>query len=182
MAGKSARKTRPYNCSADDRQKCPQLDDAVAPGELGFWKEFGQQAVFRRSENSGLATGKKYRHKQQRYRGLGIRMKTQQREYGKNHDRNLENLCADRDRTLAEAVREIAAGHGKQNEWRGKERADQKDEMVFLFGIKMKRKNQVDEKILEAILIERALKLRDDQTPEAKAPAACPFGHVCVSV
>jgi len=42
---------------------------------LGFWKEFGQQAVFRRSENSGLATGKKYRHKQQRYRGLGIRMK-----------------------------------------------------------------------------------------------------------
>src|SRR5438128_1987081 len=151
----------------DDGQKRSKFDDAVSPRKPRFGQKLGQQSILGGTKDCRLAACKKNGHKEKRDRRCSMRMKPQKCGYGKNHYHDLENLCADGHRSFAEAIGQISASHRKQDERHGKEGRNQKNQMVFLFCIQMKGKNQVDEKIFQAVLVKRTLKLRDDQTPEA---------------
>src|SRR5262252_7639634 len=98
-------------------------------------------------------------------------MKTKQYDRRECDDRNLKILRPDCYGSLAVLVREISAQHRKQNERCGKKHADPQNQVVFLFGSEVERQNQVNNEILQPVLIERALELRNDQAPESKAPA-----------
>ena len=97
-------------------------------------------------------------------------METEQAEDQENKHRDLKEFCADGNGALAKAVGEEPAGHGEKDKRDGEKSADEENQSVFTLRTKVKRKNQVDDKVLEAVLAEGSLKLCGDEAPEAKAP------------
>ncbi len=68
------------------------------------------------------------------------------------------------------AIGEIAAGHGKKQEGYGEQNTDQKNTEVF-FGLSgVLPEDQKNNEKLQAVVVERALKLGDDQAPKAATP------------
>ncbi len=98
---------------------------------------------------------------------------------GKKSHANLKKFCADRDRAFAVAVGKISACQRKQNKRNRKERAHQQDEAVAHLGSEIAFDDQVDDEELQAVIVERALKLRDDQAPESEPPVRRRSGWRC---
>src|ERR1700733_6875271 len=83
------------------------------------------------------------------------------------HDENFKNFYADGHRAFAEAVGKKTAGHGKNDERQGKQRADDADQLVAFFAGEIHSRNDGNGEPLERVVAERALELRDDERPEA---------------
>src|SRR5581483_4845761 len=111
--------------AGDDGKKRPQLDDAVAPGEMRLGQELRQEAVFGRAEDGCLRAREENRRKKKWNGGLRVPMEAKQRGDGEEKDRDLEKFRTDSNGSLAEAVREISAGHRKEDERHGEERSEE---------------------------------------------------------
>ncbi len=96
---------------------------------------------------------------------------------GEEHYRNFEDFGPDGDCALAESVGEIAAGHGKENEGKGEEGADEEDFGFFFVGGEIRADDEEDHQVFQGVVVEGALKLRGDQAPEAETPGTRWFAH-----
>ncbi len=155
--------SREHHCG-DGRNKCAEFNDAVSPGEFVFREQFRQESVLGRAEQRPL------RADQKNGGGLHRQIPGGERGNGKKPHANLKKFCADGDAALAVAVGKISAGQRKQNERNGKQRADQQNETIAHIRREIAFDDQVDDQKLQAVIVERALKLRDDQAPEAEPP------------
>ena len=129
-----------------------------------FGQQFRQQSVFRWPEERAV-------HAHEQHAAHGHRQIVQQKpSEHENHHADLKQLHADGDRAFAEAVGQITARHREQDERRGEQDAQQRDNRLAL--PRRCRHAQTDEgdQRLERVVAERALKLRDDQTPETAVP------------
>src|SRR5215470_8912105 len=132
--------------AGDDRQKCSQLDYAVAPGQPFFRQQLRKQSILRRSEDRRLNRNNEQDQKGQR------KMLEQQRrmlpkingalqilllmrresEDGHHHHHDLDQLGSDRDPALAEAVGKISAGHAENDQSHEEQAGNQRDQGVAL--------------------------------------------------
>ena len=88
----------------------------------------------------------------------------------KSIDADFHPFRADGHRALAEAVGEKSAGHGKQDEGQGKERADDQHQPVARSRAGQAHvHDEVNHQEFQGIVVEGALELRDHQAPEAAA-------------
>src|ERR1700690_2218420 len=104
-----------------------------------------------------------------------MKRKTRNRE---EHHADFKYLGPDGDRALAEAIGEVAASHGKQDEGKREERADEQDLGLFFIGRKIGADDEVENQVFQSVVVKRALKLRRDQIPEAETPEAGNVVHV----
>lgn len=148
----------------DHRDESSQLDDSVSPGQSLRGQQLRQQSIFRRPENRRLRARQKYRGHLQRQISRG------KRRHRQPHHADLEHLRPDRHASFAETVREIPAGHRKQNEWRGKQKTDDRHKPVAILLGEIHGQDQEDDELFQAVLIERTLKLRGNQAPKAQPP------------
>ena len=148
----------------DRRNKRAELDHPVSPGEFFFREQLREQTVFRRAEQRTLRADQKNGY------CLHRKISDGEREERKNHHADLKNLCPDRDRALAKAVGEISAGQRKQEVRKSKQRAHKQNEPVARSCREVALHNEINDQELQRIIVERPLKLRDDQTPESQAP------------
>jgi len=88
-----------------------------------------------------------------------------------------KTLGPDGDGAFAEAVGEIAAGHGKEDEGEGEEGTDEEDFGFFFVGGEIGADDEEDDEIFQGVVVEGALKLRGDEAPEAETPGTRWFGH-----
>src|ERR1700746_4170663 len=93
-----------------------------------------------------------------------------ERKNCEQHRGNFEELGSDGDAALAEAVGEETTGHGKKQKWNREKVPDQENAKIFLCGGRILPKDQINDKKLQPVIVERALKLRGNQTPETPPP------------
>src|SRR5580658_1749290 len=160
----SLRKQRPDHRAGNNRDERRQFKNPVAPGQQFVRKHFGKQTVFCGTEKGRL------RARQKNHGECHARAAVGKRVEREKHRENFEDLRGHGYGSFAEAVRQIAARHGKQQEGHGEQVSDVKNQQVFLRigGIGSEDKKN-DEK-LQAVVVERALKLRGDQAPKAEPP------------
>src|SRR5215471_1927885 len=158
---------RTAHAAENNRQKRPKFENAVAPRELFRGEEFRQQPIFRRPKQRPLGANKEYRRERQG------QMWGHQSCGGDQHHPHLKDFCPDRDGAFAESIREEPAHERKQDEGSREQHADQQFHLVALRFVLLDGKNEINDQELEAIFIERALELRDDQAPKAQPPILC---------
>jgi hypothetical protein len=150
--------------AGDDGDKCRELENAVAPGKLFDRQKLGKQAVFRGTKDSGLRAGQK------NYRESEIRTAVPERKDGEEHRGDFEYFCADGDAALAVAVGQVAARHREKQEGNGEEIPDEKNPEISFGLVRILAKDKVNDKEFQAVIVEGALKLGDDEAPETAAP------------
>ncbi len=172
---KSLRQYGTKHRSRNDGEKSRQLENSVSPGKQSGGQQFGKKSIFGRTEQRRLGTGQKndrVRHK---------RIASRKRQNREEHGSDFKPFSADGDRTFAVAVGKMAANHRKKQERYGKQNTDQKNAEVF-FGLRrVMPKDEKNDKKFQAVVVECALKLGDDQARKAATPvwraAGSVFGH-----
>ncbi|MCU0242930.1 MAG: hypothetical protein MUF51_10965 [Vicinamibacteria bacterium] len=144
----------------DDGRHRAHLDHAVAPRQALLRQQLRQQAVLRRREEGAVCAHQEDAGQEQRQAAL------RQGEERQAHDEDFEDLHADGDGALAEAIRQPAAEEREQQEWHGEEKAHARDARL----VERLREGGHDEERdqpLERVVVPRTQELRHDQRPEA---------------
>src|SRR5690348_9403796 len=151
---------RPRN----NRYKCRELEDAVAPGQQFLRKYFREQSIFRWAEECRLrAREKDYGESQSR---AALRESVDREE----HREYFEDFGTDGNTAFAEMIRQISACHGEKQERHGKQIAYVKNQEILLRGARIGSKDEKNDEELQPVVVERALKLSGNQAPEPEAP------------
>src|SRR5947207_7515535 len=93
-----------------------------------------------------------------------------ERRRREQHDAHFKHFCPDGHGALAESVRQIPTHEREENEGGGEQHANEQFHLIALRLVFFDRKNQVDDQKFQRILVEGALELRGDQTPESEPP------------
>src|SRR5580698_389819 len=91
----------------NNRDEGRQLENAIAPGEQLIRKHFREQAVFRGAKKRRLRAREKNHGKRHTRAAVGERIEREE------HRENFEKFRGYGDGSFAEAVRQVAASHGK---------------------------------------------------------------------
>ncbi len=174
MALKKVGEKPARDASCNHRQEGSEFEHAIAPGEQRLRQKFRKQSVFRRTKQRRL------RARQEDGRHFEVDILPAQSGNGKGHDRYFEKLGPDRDRALAVTIRQKAACHREEDERQREQSADDQHEPIAVSLLHGHPKNQEHDQVLQAVFVERALKLRDHQRPEAVPPARLRIVHHCL--
>ena len=161
---KSLGEKRAAHASDDDGKESPELEHPIAPRKLFRWQQLWQQTILRGSKERSLCTDQENRRQRQ------FQVGSRKRSCREEHHANFKHLRPNSDAAFAESVRQVSAQERKENERRREERADKEFKLIAMRFVFFDRKNQVDNKKFQSILIEGALKLRGDQAPEPQPP------------
>ena len=163
--------------TADARKECAELHDAVAPRKPLLRQQFGQQPVFRRAKEGALGADQKHSRAFHRQAAHG------EADDEKCHHSDFKEFCADSHAALAVTIGEVAARHREKDERNREQRADDGHETVAPRLREVHADNQVNDEVLQPVVVEARLKLRDDEAPETAAPVAgrlrFALGRVC---
>ena len=149
----------------DDGQKRPQLDDAIAPRQSFLRQQFRKKAILRRPEECGLTRHQRERDQRKRERVRGEAGCRQQ------HRSEFHDLGPDRDPSLAEVVRQPAAGHAEDQKRHREQKGDHRDKGLALGLRHVHPDDDREQQIAQDVVAEGALKLRCNQRPKAAATA-----------
>src|SRR5579862_853212 len=156
--------------TGNDGEERGQFQHAIAPGKFFPGQKLRQQAVFRQTKKRSLRAGQENHGERQ------IWIAAPKRENGKQHGGKFENFGGNCDVALAEAVGRVAAGHREQQKRNGEKIANQENSKIFLRFRWVLTEDQKNDEKFQAVVVERALELRNDEAPETDAPAAAAFG------
>jgi len=67
---------------------------------------------------------------------------------------------------------QVSASHGERNERQSEQRADEQDQAIPKLIREIHRHDNINDQEFDGVVVERGLKLRRDQAPEAALPAA----------
>src|SRR5580658_8304121 len=123
---KTLSQQRADHSPGNNRDESRQFKNAIAPGQQLIRKHFRKQAVFRGAKESSLCAREKNHGKGH------TRAAVREGIEREKHRENLEYLRGYRDGPFAEAVRQVAAGHGKQQERHGKQISDVENQEILL--------------------------------------------------
>src|SRR3979411_3339452 len=155
---------RSAHAADNDREESPQFEDPVSPGKLLRREQLREEPVLGRPKQGPLRADQKNR----RQRPPEIR--PNQGGRGKQHDSHFKHFRPDRDKALAEAVREVPAQQRKENEGSGEEHADEQFLLIPLRLVFFDGKDEVNDEKLEGIFCEGAWEPRGDEAPKAELP------------
>jgi hypothetical protein len=127
-------------------------------------QQFRKQTVLRRTKKRRLRADQKH--------SGAFDRKAAHRE-PRNRDRhhtNFHQLRADHNAALAVTVREIASGHREENKRQRKQRAHHQHQKVALALRKIHCHDDVNDEEFNRVVVERVLKLRNDQRPKSALP------------
>src|SRR6185312_5395388 len=117
------------------------------------------------SEQRGLSAG------QENGRHLNIQVVPGQAKSDKHNHCHLKQLGGNGDGPFAVAISKVTAGHGKQYERQREQCAHHQHHAITLCIREAHAEDKKDDEVLEAVLVEGALKLGGNQAPIAALPA-----------
>src|SRR5436190_1626969 len=97
---------------------------------------------------------------------------------GEEHCGDFEDFCSDGDAALAKTISQKPTGHRKEEERHCEQVPDHEDAEIFLRRGGVLSEDYKNDKELQAIVVERALKLRCNQAPETAPPTRWCCEHV----
>ena len=147
---------------ADGGEQGAEFDDAVAPAQLGYRQQLGEQAVFCWAKDCALCAGQKQSD------AGDVEAIACERVRCQAHDAELEEFCPQCNAALAVLVREVSSRDGENQEGNGeKQRHDKyKPEIAALFRERGVEDQESDEPF-EGVVAEGALELHRDERPES---------------
>ena len=163
---KSRRQQSTADRAQDDGQEAAQFEHAIAPRQFLFRQQFRQRTILRRSEDGAVGAHKE--HAQQHE----AEMMAGQPEGGQGHDQNLQELDRHDHAAFAEPRGECTAQHGEKQKRQHQQRHGQRRQPVLFRFTHSQADPDEQGQLLERVVAEGALELRDDKRPETAQTAA----------
>ena len=147
----------------DDGDKGAKFQNAVAPGKFLLREQLRQQPVLGGAKDRAVNPHEKQGSQNECHHVAA------ERERSKNHHEDFKYLYGHRDIALAVMVREITTHHGKDDKRQREQRADDAHHQLTSARWQIHAYDHENDQILQRIVAERSLKLRDDEGPKAFA-------------